>query len=111
RIYEVLDQSVLRRRGRIGDENGIVASFDHVAFTYDDRTNALDDVSFRVNTGEYIAIVGRSGSGKSTLLKLLNGFYFPQRGKAFVGNHSTEEWDSGGLHQYIGYVAQQPFLF
>ena len=111
RIYEVLDQSVLRRRGRNGDENGIVASFDHVDFTYDNRTNALDDVSFRVNTGEYIAIVGRSGSGKSTLLKLLNGFYFPQRGKAFVGNLSTEEWDSDGLHQYIGYVAQQPFLF
>jgi osmoprotectant transport system ATP-binding protein len=71
----------------------------------------LSDVSFAVERGETLVLLGRSGSGKSTALKLTNGMLFPTKGEVFVDGRSTREWDSIRLKRRIGYVIQDVGLF
>ncbi|MDE3840628.1 energy-coupling factor ABC transporter ATP-binding protein [Bacillus methanolicus] len=82
---------------------------DHVSFQYEGQEGfALNDVSFEIREGEWVAIVGHNGSGKSTLAKLLNGLQFPMKGKIKVcGIESTEEsvWE---IRKKIGMVFQNP---
>lgn len=69
-----------------------VFELEHVSFAYDDRQAALDDVNLTVQAGECMVILGANGSGKSTLLKLLDGLYFPTKGKICAfGQALTEE--------------------
>ena len=71
----------------------------------------LNDLSFKVDPGEYVAIVGRSGSGKSTLVRLLLGFEQPERGSVFYGPHDVRRVDARSLRQHIGVVMQDGRLF
>lgn len=65
--------------------------FEHVWFTYPGTQNPiLKDVSFVINPGENVAIVGKNGAGKTTLVKLLAGFYVPDKGRVLVNGHSVE---------------------
>lgn len=65
--------------------------FDHVSFKHQTaQQSAINDISFKVNTGETIAFVGPSGSGKTTLMKLLVGLYRPQQGKILYNNLETK---------------------
>ncbi|MFM9958903.1 MAG: ABC transporter ATP-binding protein [Phycisphaerales bacterium] len=72
---------------------------------------ALVDLSFRVEPGETIAIVGPTGSGKSTLLSLIARFHDPQIGHVFIDGVDARQWDVGTLRRSIGFVFQEPFLF
>ncbi len=72
---------------------------------------ALVDVSFRVEPGETIAIVGPTGCGKSTLLSLIARFHDPQIGAVLIDGVDARRWDVGTLRRSIGYVFQEPFLF
>ncbi|MBI5856205.1 MAG: ABC transporter ATP-binding protein [Sphingobacteriales bacterium] len=86
--------------------------FDHVAFKH--RTamqNAINDISFKVNTGETIAFVGPSGSGKTTLMKLLVGLYRPQDGKILYNGIDENSIDFEDLRNQIGFVTQDTQLF
>lgn len=82
-------------------------------FAYPTRpeVNALQDVSFTVNPGERVALVGPSGSGKSTLASLLTRFYDPSRGAIRIGGHDLRDYDPSALRRSIGVVAQEPVLF
>jgi osmoprotectant transport system ATP-binding protein len=71
----------------------------------------LDDVSLGVPRGETLVLLGRSGSGKTTLLKLINGMYWPSKGKVMVEGRATQEWDAIRLRRGIGYVIQEAGLF
>jgi energy-coupling factor transport system ATP-binding protein len=81
----------------------------HISFQYDSQeAYALQNVSFNVYEGEWLAIVGHNGSGKSTLAKLLNGLQFPQQGSILVcGIELSEEtiWD---IRKRVGMVFQNP---
>jgi len=67
-------------------------SIEHIHFAYPGHTPSLVDVSFRVATGERVALLGANGSGKSTLLHLLDGLYFPSTGRILaMGQELTEE--------------------
>jgi ATP-binding cassette subfamily B multidrug efflux pump len=90
-------------RGRI--------EFDGVTFSYDGRTPVLEDVSFTVEPGEKVALVGATGSGKTTTVSLLLGFYRPQGGVIRVDGRPLAEWDMGVLRRHVGLVLQDPFLF
>ncbi len=90
-------------RGRI--------EFDGVTFAYDGETRVLEDVSFVVEPGEKVALVGATGSGKTTAVSLLMGFYQPQHGVIRVDGRPLAEWDIRGLRRHIGLVLQDPFLF
>ena len=114
RIFELLDQPVtiaspLRPvrppavRGRI--------EFEHVWFAYRGEDWVLRDVSFVVEPGERIAIVGHTGAGKTSVIKLLNRSYDVQHGRVLVDGVDVREWDLTALRRQIGVVLQDVFLF
>ena len=86
--------------------------FDGVTFRYGaDGPPALDDVSFKVDPGQVIGIVGRSGSGKSSLLRVLQGFYRPASGIIRIDGVDMREIDLAHLRMNTGVVLQESFLF
>jgi subfamily B ATP-binding cassette protein HlyB/CyaB len=87
-------------------------SFDDVSFSYGASTiPALDRVSFTIEQGQVVGIVGRSGSGKSTLVRLVQGLYPVQRGLIRIDDHDIREMDKVHLRRHIGVVLQDSFLF
>ncbi|HQZ76003.1 MAG TPA: ABC transporter ATP-binding protein, partial [Chitinophagaceae bacterium] len=86
--------------------------FDHVAFKHHTASHkAINDISFKVRTGETIAFVGPSGSGKTTLMKLLVGLYRPQEGKILYNGMDENNIDFEDLRNQIGFVTQDTQLF
>ena len=87
-------------------------AFDNVTFTYDDTNiTALKNVSFSVNKGETLAILGRTGSGKSTILSLISRLYDAEEGKITVDGENIEDLNLYDLRNSIGFVPQDAFLF
>ena len=96
--------------GHLGEIQSL--EFDHVAFKHRSASqNTLNDISFKVNTGETIAFVGPSGSGKTTLMKLLVGLYRPQQGKILYNDIDENSIDFEDLRNQIGFVTQDTQLF
>jgi ATP-binding cassette, subfamily B, bacterial HlyB/CyaB len=87
--------------------------FDKVSFSYDGDEDlpTLQNLSFRTAPGETIAVVGRSGSGKSTLIKLLQGLYYPTRGRILTDGHDIRHISPHSLRSRQGVVPQECFLF
>ena len=84
----------------------------HITFRYsEDTPNILDDISIKINPGDYIAIVGKTGCGKSTLIRLLLGFEKPQKGSIYYNGRDIESLDKGSLRKKIGTVMQDAGLF
>jgi subfamily B ATP-binding cassette protein HlyB/CyaB len=87
-------------------------SFKSVNFRYSaDGQDVLKDITFSVNPGEVIGIVGPSGSGKSTLTKLVQRFYIPNNGQVFVDGQDIAQVDPAWLRTNIGVVLQENMLF
>lgn len=74
----------------------------------DDLRPALKDVSFTIDKGEWIAIIGHNGSGKSTLAKTINGLLLPESGVVKVGNQVLDEENIWTIRQMVGMVFQNP---
>jgi len=85
--------------------------FDHVWFAYKDEDWVLRDVSFRIDPGETIAVVGHTGAGKTTLISLLLRFYDVQKGSIRVGGVDIRQLDPRELRRRFGVVLQDPYLF
>jgi ATP-binding cassette, subfamily B, bacterial len=86
--------------------------FEQVGFKHHTASqHAINDISFRVSTGETIAFVGPSGSGKSTLMKLLVGLYRPKKGKILYNGIDETSIDFEDLRNQIGFVTQDTQLF
>jgi ATP-binding cassette subfamily B protein len=86
--------------------------FDRVSFTYPDSgIKALKDVSFKVDPGESIAIIGTTGSGKSTIANLICRMYDATSGQILVDGNPIESFQLSSLRSQIGYVPQDVFLF
>ena len=84
----------------------------HVSFRYDkDAPYVLNDLSFRVEPGEYVAVVGRTGCGKSTLVRMLLGFEKPEKGAVCYDGRDLEGLDLPSLRKKIGTVMQDAGLF
>ncbi len=85
--------------------------FDHVWFAYKNEDWVLSDVSFRIQPGETIAVVGHTGAGKTTIASLLLRFYEVQRGVIRIGGVDIREFDLETLRRNFGIVLQDPHLF
>lgn len=89
-----------------------ILSLQNITFTYDPDQpiikNAVDDVTFSVNEGEWIAIVGHNGSGKSTLARIINGLLFPQSGEVKVFGKMMNEANIWDIRSQLGMVFQNP---
>ena len=85
--------------------------FDHVWFAYKNEDWVLRDVSFRIEPGETVAVVGHTGAGKTTLISLLLRFYDVQKGAVRLGGHDVREFDPLELRRQFGVVLQDPYLF
>lgn len=85
---------------------------DNISFRYSDDTPLiLDDISIKINPGEYVAIVGKTGCGKSTLMRLLLGFETPISGSIYYDGQDINSLDLKTLRQHIGSVMQNGKLF
>ncbi len=84
---------------------------DKVSFAYNKENYVLKNISFTINPGETIAIVGHTGSGKTTIISLLNRLYHIQQGTIRIDNVNIENYDLDYLRKNIGVVLQDVFLF
>ena len=86
--------------------------FKNVSFVYPDSgIQAIDDISFRVESGKSLAIIGKTGSGKSSVASLLCRLYDVTGGEILVDGKNLKEWNMHYLRRQIGYVPQDTFLF
>jgi ATP-binding cassette, subfamily B, multidrug efflux pump len=95
--------------GGLAGPAGIV--FENVWFAYNDEESVLKDVSFRVDPGERIGIVGATGAGKTTIINLLMRFYDVVRGRVLVDGRDIRDWDLQELRSQFSLVLQDVHLF
>lgn len=99
------------------DEEGLASpisgkiEFQQVSFAYDEHSGVLDEISFTVEPGETVAILGPTGSGKSSLVHLLAGLYDPTGGQILIDGIPIEKYSKKSLRNQVGLVLQEPFLF
>jgi ATP-binding cassette subfamily B protein len=86
-------------------------AFNNVWFSYGENEPVLKGISFRIEPGEKVAVVGATGSGKTTIIKLLSRFYDIQKGSIQASGVDVRDWDLQVLRRHIGVVLQDVFLF
>jgi ATP-binding cassette subfamily B multidrug efflux pump len=86
-------------------------TFENVSFAYRSDDPILQDLSFRIEPGEHVALVGPTGSGKSTVIRLLCRLYEPQRGRILLDGVDIRELPIASLRRRLGVVLQDTFLF
>jgi ABC-type multidrug transport system fused ATPase/permease subunit len=84
--------------------------FKNVSFSYDEREPVLNNISFHIQSGERVAIVGPSGVGKTTLLSLILRFYRPSAGEIYFDGRPAQDYEIGSLRRRLGYVSQSTLL-
>ena len=113
RVFEYIDKETIREsvsgKREILDIKSSI-EFKEVTFSYDDE-NVLEDISFEINKGEKIALVGPSGGGKSTIIDLLSKFYRVKKGKILIDGTDINDYDTKKLRNMIGIVTQESILF
>ncbi|MEZ5025549.1 MAG: ABC transporter ATP-binding protein [Chitinophagales bacterium] len=113
RVFRLLDlQDKIEDKGTLAptDIKGNI-EFQHVWFAYNHEDYVLKDISFKINQGETLAIVGATGSGKSSTINILNRFYEINKGKILLDDVDTKAYKLSALRSYIGTVLQDVFLF
>ena len=115
RLTEVLDVDVdvedAPDATPLGDCDDGSVEFRNVSFGYNPEHPVLKDVSFRVNSGETVALVGPTGSGKSSSMALIHRFYDVQDGAVLVGGRDVRDVTQKSLGRHIAMVLQEPYLF
>ncbi|MDA9111529.1 ABC transporter transmembrane domain-containing protein, partial [Flavicella sp.] len=113
RINEFLQQQPEIVSGDfLPDALGGKVTFENVSLTYDDTDiTALNNISFTVEKGETVAILGKTGGGKTSILNLIARLYDPTSGTVSIDGVNLKKMDTHFLRKHIGFVPQDPFLF
>jgi ABC-type multidrug transport system fused ATPase/permease subunit len=114
RIQKILStDDIIRERADARDPGTVKGAigFEHVAFRYEDGPPVLRDVSFTIEPGQVVGVVGPTGSGKSTVLSLIPRFYDPAGGRVLVDGAAVDDYKLAALRAQIGYVLQETVLF
>ena len=114
KIYEILEHEEFIEDTESGmhleDIKGKI-EFKHVWFAYDKDNWVLKDVSFTIEPGESVALVGKTGSGKTTITNLINRFYTIQKGEILIDGINIYDINITSLRNSIGTILQDPFIF
>lgn len=117
RVYEILDTKpdIVEKKepARLPKNARMDIAFRHVSFQYDKHSyiHNIDDVSFSVQEGEKIALVGSSGCGKTTIVNLLTRFYDTDSGTIYLAGKELREYSLDSLYAQMGMVFQETILF
>jgi ATP-binding cassette subfamily B protein len=114
RIFKLLDNHTMIRNPenpvKLGDVRGNI-EFKNVWFAYNGDDFVLKDISFSINPGETVAIVGHTGAGKTSIINILTRFYDINKGEILLDGINIEKLDKRELRKYISMVLQDVFLF
>ena len=113
RIFKIIDTTSNISDFRTKNKdliNGKIV-FKDVSFSYIENEKVINNLSFKINNGEKIAIVGSTGSGKTTIVNLISRFYEVQNGSIFIGNHNIKDYKLQSLRSRVALVLQDVFLF
>ncbi|CAM4797524.1 unnamed protein product [Rotaria magnacalcarata] len=114
-VFEYLDRQPIQKPNGILQPRELIGDieFNNVSLTYPARPNeiAIQNMSFKIQSGQTCAFVGPSGSGKSTCVNLLERFYDPSDGKILIDGREIHEYDHKYFHHKIAMVGQEPVLF
>lgn len=113
RILELINAETILDENAGGYEGQMVGHirFENASFSYVDGAEVVQDVSFEVEPGATVAIVGQTGSGKSTLTKLINRTYDVNQGRVLVDGVDVRDWDLAALRRRISIIEQDIFLY
>lgn len=113
RVFDVLDtNSKIEDRGTLLlDKADGSIEFKKVRFSYVENEEVIKEISFNVNQGETVAIVGATGAGKSTIINLLSRFYEVDSGEIYINNKPINNYTLKSLRSHIAVVLQDVFLF
>ncbi len=114
RVFEVLDSEPELETGDREMEMPVIegrVEFRNVTFGYEPEEPVLEEMSFTVEPGEMIGLVGHSGAGKTTVINLVCHFYKVDEGQVLIDGHDLTDVKVESLRRQIGIVSQEPFLF
>ena len=83
-------------------------TFEHVSFSYSREADAVRDLSFAIEDGEFVALIGSNGAGKSTVSRLANGLLHPQSGSVLVDGADTSQTKTSAIARKVGFLFQNP---
>ena len=113
RVFRIIDTNEKIKNEGVNELNDLKGniSFDKVWFRYKEEQWILKDLSFSVDAGKFLALVGHTGAGKSSIIRILNRFYEIEKGKIQIDNISIDEITLDSLRENIALVQQEVFLF
>jgi ATP-binding cassette subfamily B protein len=115
RVFAVVDlePTIVDNEGSKDLEGGIQSvEFNDVYFTYPNTTiKVLNGITFKVEAGDFLGVMGHTGAGKTTILKLLMRYYTPDSGEVLINGEPITDFTLHSLREAIGFVSQDPFLF
>lgn len=114
KVYEILDKEELQEdfeSGKRIDKIKGKIEFKNVWFAYEDENWILKDVSFTIEPGQSVALVGKTGSGKTTITNLINKFYTIQKGEILIDGININDINLADLRRNIGTILQDPFIY
>lgn len=115
RVFAVVDlePTIVDKEGSKELEGGIRSvEFNNVYFTYPNTSiKVLNGITFKVEAGDFLGVMGHTGAGKTTILKLLMRYYTPDSGEVLINGEPITDFTLHSLREAIGFVSQDPFLF